>query len=173
MRRLDPCKLVFLDETSPRLGMRRDHAYAPVGQRAHEGLLRNLDNRTLPAAMSLDGVLPCFLVNGGLNRPVFKYPLAEVLLPSLTSGQVLVLDNYAVCRGGSVAMLAAYRGIELRYLPAYSPALNAIEVLFWKVKANLKKPAALSLATKAALEAVSLVDIHGIYSLGDFDGQLR
>lgn len=69
--------------------------------------------RTLLTAVSLDGVLPSFLVNGGLNRPVFEYYLEHMLLPSLTSGQVL--DNYVVHKGDSVAQLAAQRGVELRH----------------------------------------------------------
>ena len=157
--------------------MRREHAYAPKGQRAHAGFLRNFGlNRTLLAAMSLDGVLPSFLVDGGLTRAVFEYYLRDILLPCLTPGQVLVLDNYVVHKGDSIEQLAAERGVELRYLPAYSPDLNPIEPMFWKVKACLKKAAALtlsalSLATKAALDTVTLVDIQGFYSLLDFPRQ--
>ena len=177
MRRLDPRKLVFLDETSTRLGMRREHAYAPKGQRAYAGFLRNFGlNRTLLAAMSLDGVLPSFLVDGGLNRPVFEYYLRDILLPCLSPGQVLVLDNYVVHKGDSVEQLASERGVELRYLPAYSPDLNPIESMFAKLKAHLRKAAAmtltgLSLATKAALDAVTLADIQGFYSLLDVPRQ--
>jgi transposase len=177
MRRLDPRKLVFLDETSTRVGMRREHAYAPIGQRAHAGFLRNFGlNRTLLVAISLEGVLPSFLVDGGLTRPVFEYYLRELLLPALTPGRVLVLDNYVVHKGDSVAALAAERGVELRYLPAYSPDLNPIEAMFSKLKAHLRKAAAmtigaLSLATKGALDAVTLTDIQGFYSLLGFPRQ--
>ncbi len=177
MRRVDPRKLVFLDETSTRIGMRREHAYAPVGERAHAGFLRNFGlNRTLLAALSLDGGLPCFLVDGGLTREVFEYYLRELLLPSLGSGQVLVLDNYVVHKGEGVEQLASERGVELRYLPAYSPDLNPIESMFAKLKAHLKRAAAmtltaLSLATKAALDAVTLTDVQGFYSLLDFPRQ--
>lgn len=169
---------MLLDETSTRVGMRREHAYAPRGQRVHVEFLRNFGpNRTLLCAVSLDGVLPAFLIDGGLNRPAFEYYLGEMLLPSLAPGQVLVLDNYVVHHGESVEKLAAGREVELVYLPAYSPDLNPIESMFAKLKAHLKKAAAmtlgaLSLAVKEALDAVTLPDIQGFYSLLDLPGQL-
>src|SRR5690606_8839322 len=89
-----------------RLGYSRNHA--PMGERAHAGFLRNFGlNRTLLAALSLGGGLPCFLVDGGLTREVFEYYLRELLLPSLGSGQVLVLDNYVVHKGEGVEQLAS------------------------------------------------------------------
>lgn len=116
----------------------------------HVEFLRNFGlNRTLLSAVSLDGVLPSFLLDGGLNRPAFEYYLQHMLLPSLTPGQVLVLDNYVVHHGESVEQLAAERGVELLYLPAYSPDLNPIEPMFAKLKAHLKKTAAMTLAASA------------------------
>ncbi len=87
-----------------------------------------------------------------------------------------MLDNYVVHKGDSVEELAAERGVDLRYLPAYSPGLNPIEPMFWKVKAYSKKAetvrlTGLSLATKAALDAVTFADIQGFYSLLDYPRQ--
>ena len=63
--RTNPFKFVFQDETSTRLGLKREYAYAPVGQRIHSEYLRNYGlNRALLSAISLDGVLPSFLLDG-------------------------------------------------------------------------------------------------------------
>lgn len=168
---------MFQDETSTRLGMRREYGYAPFGQRVHSDFLRNFGlNRTLMCAISLDGVLPSFLVDGGLTRPVFEYYLDELLLPTLHSGQVLVLDNYVVHHGESIEKRAEAAGVELLCLPAYSPDLNPIEPMFAKLKAHLKRAAAMTLdalsrATKTALDAVTLSDLQGFYSLFDSSRQ--
>ena len=66
--------------------------------------------------------------------------------------------------------------VELLYLPPYSPDLNPIEPIFAKLKALLKKAAALTFsalshATKEALDTVSLADIQGCYSLLGFPRQ--
>lgn len=49
----------------------------------------------------------------------------------------IVLDNYSVHRSGAVGALRATwaaAGIELRYLPAYSPTLSAIEPVWNTIK---------------------------------------
>lgn len=75
-------------------------------------------------------------------------------------------------------MPAQERGVELHYLPTYSPDLNPIEAMFAKLKAHLKKAAALtltglSLATKAALDAVTLADIQGLTLISWWTGACR
>ncbi|HEX7022094.1 MAG TPA: hypothetical protein VF171_04495 [Trueperaceae bacterium] len=49
--------------------------------------------RGLRSAVSLEGVLPSFLVDGGITRAVFAFYLDTMLLPAPSSGQVLVLDT--------------------------------------------------------------------------------
>lgn len=125
MRRIGPRKLVLLDETSTRLGVRREHAYAPKDQGSHAGFLRNFGlNRMLLAAMSLDAVLPSFWLNGDLNRPVFEYYLRKMLLPALTPRQVLVLENYVVRKGDSVAALAALDAVTIRDIQGFYSLLD-------------------------------------------------
>jgi len=161
--------VVFLDETSAQLGLRREYGLAPVGQRLHGEFLRNHGvNRSLLSAMGFDGMLPSFLVDGSATREVFEYYLEFVLGPQLSRGAILVLDNYSIHKGGRVPQIARGLGVEVLYLPGYSPDLNAIELAFSKVKNALKKAAAvtfeaLSVAVKAALESVTLSDVRGFF----------
>jgi transposase len=67
-----------------------------------------------------------------------------------------------------VPEVARNLGIDLMYLPGYSPDLNAIELAFSKLKAHLRKAAALTFdalshALGEALEAVTLQDIRGFF----------
>lgn len=177
VRRINPFKLVFLDETSTRLGMRREYGYAPRGERVHSEYLRNFGpNRTLLAAVGLDGVLPSLLIDGGTTGEVFEYYLEHLLLPALRPGQVLVVDNFSAHKGPRVRELVEVAGCGLVYLPSYSPDLNPIEPLFGKLKASLRRAAALtlsalSMAVREALDAVTLFDIQGFFSLLGFNRQ--
>ena len=66
------------------------------------------------------------------------------LAPSLSPGQVVVMDNLGAHKTGRVRELIEGRGwCELWFLPAYSPdLLNPVEEAFSKVKASLRKAAA-------------------------------
>lgn len=113
-------------------------------------------------------MLPSFLVDGSITREVFEYYLERVLGPCLRPGMILIQDNYGIHKGGRVPEIATALGITMLYLPGYSPDLNAIELAFSKVKAWLRKAAAvsfeaLSRAVGEALAAVSLADVRGFF----------
>ena len=69
----------------------------------------------------------------------FSLYLKDVLCPSLSRGQIVVMDNLSVHKSRSVRELIEARGCELWFLPAYSPDLNPIEEAFSKAKGMLKK----------------------------------
>jgi len=86
-----------------------------------------------------------------------------VLLPELKPGDVVVLDNLAAHRDAAVQERFAAAGVELAYLPPYSPDLNPIENVFSKVKTLLRKAEArtfdvLTHAIGRVLEAVTPTD---------------
>ena len=62
----------------------------------------------------------------------------HILAPSLSAGQIVVLDNLSVHKGVRVRQLIKARGCELLFLPAYSPDYSPIEETFSKVKAFLR-----------------------------------
>jgi transposase len=60
------------------------------------------------------------------------------LLPNLEEGSVLVMDNWTVHHGQDIKVLVESYACKLRYLPAYSPDFNPIELIFSKIKAFVK-----------------------------------
>lgn len=60
------------------------------------------------------------------------------LLPNLEQGSILVLDNWTVHHGSDIKKLVDSYACQLRYLPAYSPDFNPIELVFSKIKAFVK-----------------------------------
>ena len=90
MQQVDPYKVVLFDETGTRLGMTPARARSPKGERAHSLERRNTGkNHTLLSAVSLNGVLPDLLLEGGVNRISFEFYLEHLLLPQMQPGQIL------------------------------------------------------------------------------------
>ena len=68
----------------------------------------------------------------------------QLLAPTLSPDDIVVMDNLPAHKVKGVAEAIAARGAELRYLPPYSSDLNPIEQMFAKLKALLRKAAARS-----------------------------
>ena len=65
--------------------------------------------------------------------------MEQCLVPTLSPGDIVVMDNLLSHKGPSVEQLIKAAGAELRYLPPYSPDMNPIEKAFSKLKAYLRK----------------------------------
>jgi len=86
---------------------------------------------------------PC-VIDGPMNGELFLAYVEQFLAPTLSPGDIVVMDNLPAHKVKGVAEAIAARGAELRYLPPYSPDLNPIEQMFAKLKALLRKTAARS-----------------------------
>jgi transposase len=94
------------------------------------------------AALRQEQITAPFLVDGPVDAEVFLVYLEQVLVPCLQAGDTLILDNLATHKVQGVESLLRAKGVELRYLPPYSPDLNPIELAFAKIKAHLRQAAA-------------------------------
>ena len=166
---IDAERLVFVDEMGSNTSLFSLYAWAPRGERARCWVPRNRGkNTTLLASMTTEGMGPCVAVVGATTRVVFETYVERLLAPSLSPGQVLVMDNLGAHRGERVRELIQERGCELLYLPPYSPDLNPIEEAFSKVKGLLRRTGArtreaLIEAMGRALEEVSAEDARGFF----------
>jgi transposase len=109
---------------------------------------------------------PCLTVEGGTTAMVFEAYVERVLAPSLSPGQVVVLDNLSAHKGDKVRELVEGRGAELLFLPSYSPDFSPIEEAFSKLKALLRREKArtkeaLLEAIGRALDAITPEDVKG------------
>ena len=86
-----------------------------------------------------DGSTACMTVEGALNAEVFRTYIREILLPTLSPGDLLVMDNLSAHKDREALDLLEKAGVKVRFLPAYSPDLNPIELMWSKVKALLHK----------------------------------
>jgi transposase len=102
-------------------------------------------------------------IEGAVNAEVFRVYVREVLLPTLRAGDILVMDNLSTHKDRESLDLLGQAGVMVRFLPAYSPDYNPIEMMWSKVKSLLRKAEArnnetLLLAIKDALDQVTQKD---------------
>ena len=165
--KVDPQRLVFVDEMGANTSLSVLHAWSHTGKRAYCSVPRNRGkNTTLLASMSVEGMGPTLAVEGATDREVFEAYVEEA--PSLRSGQIVVMDNLTTHKGERVRELIEERGCELLYLPPYSPDLNPIEEAFSKIKGILRKAEgrsreALIEAMGRALDAITPQDAQSFF----------
>ena len=167
--KVEPQRLVFVDEMGANTSLSVLHAWSHTGKRAYCSVPRNRGkNTTLLASMDAKGMGPTLAVEGATDREVFEAYVEEVLTQSLRSGQIVVMDNLTAHKGEWVRELIEERGCELLYLPPYSPDLNPIEEAFAKIEGILRKAEgrsreALIEAMGRALEAITPQDAEGFF----------
>jgi transposase len=138
--RFDVRRLVFVDESGTHISMDRLRSRAPRGARAFGRVPKNRGkNLTLIASMSLYGMGESMCVEGATDARVFELYVEHFLAPTLSEGQVVVMDNLGAHRPNRIRELIEARGAELVFVPSYSPDLNPIEQAFSKIKNILRK----------------------------------
>jgi transposase len=81
------------------------------------------------------------VLDGPMNGACFTAYVEQVLVPTLSPGDIVVMDNLSSHKGDDVRQAIEAAGAQLRYRPPYSPDLNPIEQAFSKLKAQLRKHA--------------------------------
>ena len=136
---IDPSRLVFVDETWATTAMTRLRGRAPSGRRLVAAVPQgHWQTTTLLAALDRSGVRCSMLLDGAVNRDAFEAFVAQVLVPTLRPGDVVVMDNLSSHKGPRVRELVEAAEATLLYLPPYSPDLSPIEPAFSKVKQALR-----------------------------------
>jgi transposase len=137
---LDPRRLVFIDETGTSTNMTRLRGRARRGQRV-VGLVPwgHWKITTFVAALRHDAVTAPFVIDHAMTSAIFAEYVRQCLVPTLSPGDIVVMDNLQPHKNATVRELIEAVGAELRFLPPYSPDLNPIEQAFAKLKAHLRK----------------------------------
>lgn len=128
IRRVPFERLVFLDESGLNLSMSRSHAWVKRGTEFIDRVPMNWGkNLNLLGAIRRDGWVVLTTTYEKVTKDYFVAWVKTKLLPKLHAGDVLVMDNLAAHRDPRVAEVCAERGVEVLYLPPYSPDFNPIE----------------------------------------------
>ncbi|MBB4235934.1 IS630 family transposase [Rhizobium esperanzae] len=121
-------RLIFIDETSTNTKLTKRTGWSPRGQRyrthAPFGKWRT---QTFIAGLRCHGLTAPFIVDAPMNGRIFEAWIETQLAPTLSRGDVVILDNVGFHKSERAAQLVKERGAWLLFLPAYSPDLNPIE----------------------------------------------
>jgi len=93
----------------------------------------------------------------------------QVLTPSLTAGQIVMMDNLGIQKGAKVRSVIKARGCQLLFLPSSSPDLSPLEEALSKLKSALHRASArtqeaLEEAICQALDVITAQDAPGWFS---------
>ncbi len=156
---LDPERLVFIDETGATTKMARLRGRAPRGQRCRASVPHgHWRTTTFTGALRLSGMTAPMLLDGPMDGPAFRAYVEQVLAPTLSPGDIVVMDNLPPHRPLAIRAAIEAVGATLLYLPPYSPDFNPIENAFAKLKASLRKAAA---RTQEALDRAVTMALPG------------
>jgi transposase len=140
--KLDPDHLVFIDETGTSTNMARLRGRAARGERLIGKVPHgHWKTTTFVAALRSTALTAPCVIDGPMNGSAFLAYVQQILAPTLSPGDIVVLDNLSSHKVPGVREAIEATGAQLLYLPPYSPDLNPIEQLFAKLKALLRKAA--------------------------------
>ena len=140
--RLDPRRLVFIDETWAKTNMAPLRGWAPKGQRLNAKVpYGHWKTMTFLAALRCDRIdAPCVLDQPINGASFFEY-IEQFLVPTLSPGDVVIMDNLSSHKRPAIRTAIRNVGARLLFLPPYSPDLNPIEQVFAKLKHLMRKAA--------------------------------
>jgi putative transposase len=173
--RIDPARLVFIDETWTKTNMAPLRGWAPRGQRLKAKVPHgHWKTQTFLAALRHHGLDAPWLIDGPINGERFRLYVETVLGPSLRPGDIVVLDNLGSHKGKAVRHAIRSTGARLFFLPKYSPDLNPIEMVFAKLKHLLRKAAArtpdtVSNAIGEILDAITPNECRNYFTQAGYD----
>jgi len=84
-------------------------------------------------------VIAPFCYTGTCDSKLFNFWLENFLLPALSPGYTIIMDNAAFHKSEDTKILIANAGCDLLFLPPYSPDFNPIEKFWANLKAKIKK----------------------------------
>lgn len=119
--------------------MTRLRGRAPKGERVHarapHGHWRTM---TMMSSIRLDGSTACMTLEGTTDTDSFRAYVQAIPAPALRPGDIVVMDNLSPHKSDPTLALIRHAGAEVLFLPAYSPDLNPIEMMWSKVKNFLR-----------------------------------
>ncbi len=120
--------------------MARRYGRAPRGERVVAAIPHgHWKTTTFLAALRFDRITAPCVFDGAINGARFLAWVQQALVPTLSAGDIVIMDNLSSHKVAGVREAIEEVGATPLYLPPYSPDLNPIEQVFAKLKASLRK----------------------------------
>jgi len=113
---------------------------------------------TFIAALRHDRIDAPWVIDGPINGAIFLVYIEKILAPTLSPGDVVVLDNLGSHKGKAARAAVRAKGAHMIFLPPYSPDLNPIEQVFAKLKHLMRnaQPRTIEATWRKAGEIINL-----------------
>jgi transposase len=137
---LDPARLVFVDESWASTNMARRYGRCRRGERLRMSVPHgHWKTTTFVAGLRNTGMVAPMVLDGPINRDWFEAYVNQLLVPELSPGDIVIMDNLSSHKAPAIRAAIEAVGATLRFLPPYSPDFNPIEKAFSRLKAMLRK----------------------------------
>jgi putative transposase len=120
------------------------------------------------------GSVAPWLLTRPINGQRFRIYVEKVLVPTLSPGDIFIMDNLGAHKSSAVRQAIRPAGAKLILLPKYSPDLNPIEKLFAKIKHHLREAQArtrdaVSHAIATALETIKPKECKNYFTSAGYE----
>ena len=130
---------IYLDEMGSDSCYHREYGYAPRGEKVTGEVLGKKFARTnLIAAQIGSHLIAPMYYNENTDSAIFEVWFEGRLMPLLSPGHVVMMDNASFHRKEKLRKIAARYHVSVLFLPPYSPDLNPIEKTWANIKRWLK-----------------------------------
>ncbi len=137
-----PENLVYVDESGVDNNIVPQYGWAEKGIRSYAeqpGFKTQRLSIVAGYEYATKSIIAPFEYDGYTDTALFNLWFIEQLLPSLQTGQVVIMDNASFHKSPLLKIEAAKYGVKIIYLSAYSPDLNPIEKFWANLKRNIRK----------------------------------
>ena len=113
-------------------------------------------------------------LDGAMNGIAFQAYVAQVLVPTLSPGDVVVMDNLPAHKPAGIRDAIERAGATRLFLPPYSPDFNPIEMAFSKIKAGLSNTAPRTVehlwdAIAKAIDSMTPQEAHNFFTTAGYE----
>ena len=141
--------------------MARRRGRCPRGKRLPSSVSHgHWKTTTFVASLRLSEIAAPFVLDKSIYRNAFQFYAEQVLVPELTPGDIVVMDNLGSYKGPAVHAVPEAAGARLLFLPLYSFESYPIEMAFSKLKALLREAAERTVGDCGAPSVVSSIPSH-------------
>jgi transposase len=157
--------LIFIDEAGANLSMTRAYARSYGGNRIKVAVpAEHRPKLSIISAISTEEVVASVYGEWATNGDIFSEFIETCLVPQLSVGQLVLVDNISFHKMAKVKQAIEATGASLKFLPPYSPDFSPIENMWSKIKTVLRTLAPRTLkefkkAIKVAFQSVSKNDL--------------
>lgn len=138
--RLEPHRLVFIDETAVATKMTRLRGRSARGTRLEaDAPFGHWRTQTFIAGLRIDEPSAPWVLDGPMNRAAFDLYIETQPAPTRQPGDVAIADNLSSHKSAHAQEALKSQGNRLLYLPPYSPDLNPIEMAYSIPRAHRRR----------------------------------